>query len=59
MRQVLFSNDFIRDYQSLPEAIRKKIDDARVTQGYRLTFRVDGEVITMRRAGTHDLLRTP
>jgi addiction module RelE/StbE family toxin len=87
MRQVLFSNDFVRDYQGLPESIRKKADEAiqrilenprhpslqmkkmqpkqrgiweaRVTQGYRLTFRVDGELITMRRVGTHDLLRTP
>jgi mRNA-degrading endonuclease YafQ of YafQ-DinJ toxin-antitoxin module len=84
MRQVLFSNDFVRDYQGLPETIRKEaihrmlesprhlslqmkkmqpkqrgIWEARVTQGYRLTFRVDGEVITMRRVGTHDLLRTP
>ena len=87
MRQVLFSNDFVRDYQGLPESIQKKADEAiqrvlenprhpslqmkkmqpkqrgiweaRVTQGYRLTFRVDGELITMRRVGTHDLLRTP
>jgi hypothetical protein len=24
MRQVLFSNDFVRDYQGLPESLRKK-----------------------------------
>ena len=87
MRQVLFSKDFVRDYQGLPESIREKVDqaiqrilenprhpslqmkkmqpkqrgiwEARVTQGYRLTFRVDDELITMRRVGTHDLLRTP
>ena len=77
MRQVLFSNEVVRDYQGLPESLRKKTDqaiqrmvenprhpslqmkkmqpkqrgiwEARVTQGYRLTFRVDGELITMRR----------
>jgi mRNA-degrading endonuclease YafQ of YafQ-DinJ toxin-antitoxin module len=38
---------------------QRGIWEARVTQGYRLTFRVDGELITMRRVGTHDLLRTP
>jgi hypothetical protein len=24
MRQVLFSNDFVRDYHGLPESLRKK-----------------------------------
>jgi mRNA-degrading endonuclease RelE of RelBE toxin-antitoxin system len=28
MRRVLFSNDFVRDYQGLPESLRKKTDEA-------------------------------
>lgn len=34
--------------------------EARVTQGYRMTFQVDpSAIITMRRVGTHDILRSP
>ena len=33
--------------------------EARVTQGYRMTFNLDGAQIVLRRVGTHDILRTP
>lgn len=35
------------------------IFEARVTQGYRLTFHLDVLAIVLRRVGTHDILRTP
>lgn len=38
---------------------QRGIYELRVTQGYRLTFHVDGEQIMLRRVGTHDILRTP
>lgn len=30
-----------------------------LTMNYRLTFEVSGEVMTLRRVGTHDILRSP
>lgn len=30
-----------------------------VTMNYRLTFQIDQERITLRRIGTHDILRDP
>jgi mRNA-degrading endonuclease YafQ of YafQ-DinJ toxin-antitoxin module len=30
-----------------------------LTMNYRLTFEVEGEVLTLRRVGTHDTLRHP
>jgi mRNA-degrading endonuclease YafQ of YafQ-DinJ toxin-antitoxin module len=35
------------------------IFEARATQSCRMTFHLDGTNIIMRRAGTHDILRTP
>ncbi len=35
------------------------IYEARVTQGYRMTFHLDASTYVMRRVGTHDILRTP
>lgn len=35
------------------------IFEVRVTQGYRLTFHIDGNTFVLRRVGTHDILRTP
>lgn len=29
---------------------------ARITKAYRFTFQIDGQTITLRRAGTHDIL---
>ena len=29
---------------------------ARITRGYRFTFQVEGQTITLRRVGTHDIL---
>ena len=31
--------------------------EIRITEGYRLTFRYDGDTLELRRIGTHDLLR--
>lgn len=33
--------------------------EGRVSGGYRFTFQVDGDLIIVRRAGTHDILRHP
>jgi mRNA-degrading endonuclease RelE of RelBE toxin-antitoxin system len=35
------------------------IFELRVTQGYRMTFHLDGATIILRRLGAHDILRTP
>lgn len=35
------------------------IFEARVTQGYRFTFKIDGEHYTLRRVGPHDILSSP
>jgi mRNA-degrading endonuclease RelE of RelBE toxin-antitoxin system len=37
----------------------RNIWEARVTQGYRLTFQWEGDSCILRRLGTHDMLRTP
>ncbi|MEW5949145.1 MAG: DNA helicase [Thermodesulfobacteriota bacterium] len=31
--------------------------EVRITRGYRMTLRYDGEILELRRVGTHDLLR--
>ena len=31
--------------------------EIRITKGYRMTLRYDGETLELRRVGTHDLLR--
>lgn len=31
----------------------------KVTRGYRMTLRIDGDTARLRRAGTHDILKTP
>jgi mRNA-degrading endonuclease RelE of RelBE toxin-antitoxin system len=37
----------------------RDIWEGRITQGYRFTFQMKGEVCILRRLGTHDILRTP
>jgi mRNA-degrading endonuclease RelE of RelBE toxin-antitoxin system len=37
----------------------RDIWEGRITKGYRFTFQMQGEVLTLRRLGTHDILRTP
>jgi len=37
----------------------RDIWEGRITQGYRLTLQMEGEVCILRRLGTHDILRTP
>ena len=37
----------------------RDIWEGRITQGYRFTFQMAGEVCILRRLGTHDILRTP
>ena len=37
----------------------RDIWEGRITQGYRFTFQIAGEVCILRRLGTHDILRTP
>ena len=36
----------------------RDIWEGRITQGYRFTFQMKGEVCILRRLGTHDILRT-
>ncbi len=33
--------------------------EGRVTQNYRFTFQIAGEIYLLRRIGTHDVLKTP
>ena len=53
------------DNQRHPSLNIKKMQDprniweGRITQGHRFTFGMEGEVLTLRRVGTHDILRTP
>lgn len=43
----------------------KKIEDprdiweGRITQSYRFTFQIKGDMYLLRRIGTHDILKTP
>ncbi len=51
--------------QAHPSLNIKKMQDPRniwegsITQGYRFTFQMEGEVCLLRRLGTHDILKTP
>ena len=53
------------DNQHHPSLNIKKMQDprdiweGRITEGYRFTFQMAGEVCILRRLGTHDILRTP
>jgi len=53
------------DNQRHPSLKIKKMQDprdtweGRLTQGYRFTFQMEGEVCILRRVGTNDILRTP
>lgn len=43
-----------------PSLQAKRIWEARVTRQYRLTFEIcPGNVLRLRRVGTHDILKTP
>jgi len=33
--------------------------EGRITESYRFTFQISGEIYLLRRIGTHDILRTP
>ena len=35
------------------------IFEARVTRSFRMTFTLEGDVVLLRRVGTHDILKTP
>ena len=35
----------------------KNIWEGRITEGYRFTFQMEGDTYTLRRAGTHDILK--
>jgi mRNA interferase RelE/StbE len=37
----------------------RDIWEGRLSQGYRFTFQMKGEICILRRLGTHDILRTP
>jgi mRNA-degrading endonuclease RelE of RelBE toxin-antitoxin system len=37
----------------------RNIWEGRITEGYRFTFQVEGEVCILRRLGSHDILRAP
>ena len=39
----------------------REIWEGRVTRGYRFTFQIEGElyILSVRRLGTHDILRNP
>ena len=38
---------------------RPNIWEGRVTQNYRFTFQIAGEIYLLRRIGTHNILKTP
>lgn len=44
----------VRKMQGVP-----KVWELRVTEGYRLTFQIEGDGYLLRRVGTHDILRIP
>ena len=53
---------FLLENPTHPSLRAKKLNgtdrfEIRVTQGYRLTLRIVGEAIELRRVGTHDLLK--
>ena len=33
--------------------------EGRITESYRFTFQISGEIYMLRRIGTHDILKTP
>ncbi len=37
----------------------ERIWEARITRAYRITLQMSGEVLILRRIGTHDVLREP
>jgi len=37
----------------------EEIFEARVSRGYRFTFKIEGEYYILRKIGTHDILRAP
>jgi mRNA interferase RelE/StbE len=37
----------------------RDIWEGRITESYRLTFQIVGDVYLLRRVGTHDILNTP
>jgi len=37
----------------------QSIWEARIAGGYRMTFQIDGDTYLLRRAGRHDILKTP
>jgi hypothetical protein len=37
----------------------REIWEGRITQGYRFTFQIVGDIYLLRRIGTHDILRRP
>ena len=37
----------------------RDIWEARITEGYRMTFQIDSEVYILRNVGTHDILTKP
>lgn len=49
------------DYPSLRIKKMNGVDiwEARMRGGYRITFRWEGEIIRVRRVGTHNILRDP
>ncbi len=58
--QLLADNPFYPSLQTKKmEPKRRGILEARISQTYRITFHLDGSTIVLRRAGTHDILRTP
>ena len=56
---------FLLENPRHPSLRLKKMEDprdiweVRVTKGYRFTFQFQGEIYYLRRAGTHDILKTP
>lgn len=37
----------------------QSIWEAKITEGYRMTFQINGDTYLLRRAGTHDILKKP
>lgn len=57
--QLLLSNSRHPSLQVKKMGGTKGIWELRVTQGYRVTFQIEGDLYILRKVGTHAILRNP
>jgi hypothetical protein len=56
---LLLDNPRHRSLRLKKMADPRDIWEGRITQGYRFTFQIVGDIYLLRRIGTHDILRHP